>query len=227
MRVNQFFLFFVGLIFSLSSFALGKDSLNAVTMVSYDQGLADYEASLILKNNTSQNIHNVSYRITYFDMKGNVIDYRDFTSKVEIEPGLSRLVKVKAYEYGGDYCYYASKYSDLAAHRFKVKFKLKGYNDTKKQVAENEQRTYAEDDSNGGIDWFAPDSGFSALLAILFILLILGIYIGLYVLIAVMAQKRGRSVIGWLLLSFFLTPLLVIIILLCIGRANDRSNGLS
>lgn len=215
MRMKKLIMLLIGLVVSMSTFALSNDSANAVVMESYDQELSDYEASLTLKNKTNQIIHNVSYRITYLDMKGNVIDYKDFTSKIEIEPGLARIVKVKAFQEGDGYSYYKSKYNDIASHRFKVEFELKGYNETQ-NVIENKQV-----DSDDGIDLLSPNSSFSVFLAIVVILIILGIYVGLYVLIAIMAQKRNRSAIGWLLLSFFLTPLLVIIILLCIGKAND------
>lgn len=61
------------------------------------------------------------------------------------------------------------------------------------------------------------------LLAIIVSLFILGIGIGLYVLVAVMAKKRNRNVVLWVLLSLVGTPLLMIIILLCIGDADDRN----
>ena len=47
------------------------------------------------------------------------------------------------------------------------------------------------------------------------------IYGGLYVLVAVMAHKRRRSVVAWLLISLIASPLLIIIILLLIGK-NDK-----
>lgn len=65
----------------------------------------------------------------------------------------------------------------------------------------------------------------------------IGITIGLYVLVAVMAQKRNRSIVVWVLLSLLGTPLLMIIILLIIGKKenyidhhydrdlNDRNNN--
>jgi len=55
------------------------------------------------------------------------------------------------------------------------------------------------------------------------IIILLGIMfaIGLYVLVAVMANNNGRSVVIWLLMSLFFTPLLIIIVLLCIGKSND------
>ena len=41
--------------------------------------------------------------------------------------------------------------------------------------------------------------------------------IGLYVLVAIMAKKRHREVAIWVLLSIIASPILIIIILLCIG----------
>ena len=42
-------------------------------------------------------------------------------------------------------------------------------------------------------------------------------------LVAVMAQKRNRSVVVWVLLSLLATPLLMIVILLAIGK-NENYN---
>ena len=60
-------------------------------------------------------------------------------------------------------------------------------------------------------------------------LVVIGIVIGMYVLVAVMAKNRHREVVVWLLLSFLASPLLIIIILLCIGddeswRGSTRRN---
>ena len=54
------------------------------------------------------------------------------------------------------------------------------------------------------------------LLAIMVLVLIL--FVGLYVLVAMMAKHRHREVALWLILSFFISPFIVIIILLCIGE---------
>ena len=58
---------------------------------------------------------------------------------------------------------------------------------------------------------------------VLFAIFIFAIVIGLYVLVALMAQKRHRNVVVWLLLSFFASPVLIAIILLAIG--DSRKNG--
>ena len=55
------------------------------------------------------------------------------------------------------------------------------------------------------------------ILVILAGLFLLALVIGLYVLVAVMAKNRHREVALWLLLSFIASPILIIIILLCIG----------
>ena len=43
----------------------------------------------------------------------------------------------------------------------------------------------------------------------------------MYILVAVMAQKRNRSVVIWVFLSLIATPLLMILILLVIGKNED------
>lgn len=45
----------------------------------------------------------------------------------------------------------------------------------------------------------------------------LGLIIGMYILVAVMAKKRNRSPALWLLLSFITNPVLVYILLLVVG----------
>ena len=40
-------------------------------------------------------------------------------------------------------------------------------------------------------------------------------------LVAVMAQKRNRSVVVWVLLSLLATPLLMIVVLLAIGKNEN------
>ncbi|RLT77031.1 hypothetical protein D7V95_05890 [bacterium J10(2018)] len=56
------------------------------------------------------------------------------------------------------------------------------------------------------------------LLIIILAIVLLGIYVGMYVLVAVMAQRRNRNPAIWLLLSFLATPFLICIILLAVGK---------
>lgn len=218
-KVKFIAILLLGLIFSMPSFALGKDSLNAVTMVSYDQEIADNEATLILKNNTKQTIHNVSYRITYYDMKGNVIDYGDFVSEREIEPGLARVVKIKAFQAGNDYCYYTSRYHELAAHRFKIKFALKGYNE---DLQSSDSDEYSNEDNliQPTADSIYNTSKNAIVMVVVFVFVIT-MFVGLYAIVGYMAKRRHRSVALWVLLSFVFTPLTMMLILAIIGRDHD------
>ena len=69
-------------------------------------------------------------------------------------------------------------------------------------------------------------SSFSFILAIIASIVILCISVGLYVVVALMAKKRNRNVIFWVLISFFVSPILPIIILLVIGKdeKSDKSD---
>lgn len=179
---------------SLSMSATSKDTLNAVSMVSYEQGWLDSKGTLALKNNTYEDISNVTYRITYLDMKGNPLDYEEYTSEIDVAPGMTKKVDIPAYEHEREYSYYTSEASLVHPHRFKIKFEVKAYN--------------TPDVENSGIFlWVA-----------IFGLLALGAYVGLYVLVAVMANRRNRNAALWVLVSIFATPLLAIILLLCLGK---------
>lgn len=59
-----------------------------------------------------------------------------------------------------------------------------------------------------------------AIAAVFFVLCII---VGLYVLVAMMAKSRHREVALWLILSVFISPFIVMIILLCIGD-DERYN---
>ena len=192
------------LITSLSVSATSKDTLNAVTMVSYEQNWIDSEGTLALKNNTNEDIHSVTYRITYLNMKGIALDYRDFTSEIEIAPGMTKKVNIDAYEYGRHYSYYLSEESYDNSKKFKIKFELKGYN------------TSSADKTLENLN--SIESYILIPVVIFVALLGLGLSVGLYVLVAVMANKRNRNVALWVLISIIATPLLAIIILLCIGK---------
>ena len=58
------------------------------------------------------------------------------------------------------------------------------------------------------------------LFALLAAFLCISIAVGLYVLVAVMAQQRHRNVVVWILLSMLASPLIMVIILLCIGDSQ-------
>ncbi len=192
---------------SLSMSATSKDTLNAVSMVSYEQGWLDSEGTLALKNNTNEDISNVTYRITYLDMKGNPLDYEEYTSEIDVAPGMTKKVNVPAYEHERNYSYYTSEASLTRPHRFKIKFEVTAYNTPDAESNLTNSDSYVPYNNSGIYLWVA-----------IFMLLALGAYVGMYVLVAVMANRRNRNAALWVLVSIFATPLLAIILLLCLGK---------
>ena len=112
---------------------------------------------------------------------------------------------------------------------FKIKYELKGYNiqNPDKVISDNEDLSIYDEDFEAAVSHAHDNVGWYVLLAIIVSLFILGIGIGLYVLVAVMAKKRNRNVVLWVLLSLVGTPLLMIIILLCIGDADEDNESFS
>ncbi len=199
---------------SISLFAASKSAETDISMVSYEQSWLDSEGTLALKNNTNENIHNIKFLIVYQDMSGKQLHYEEFSKKVSIAPGMTRKINIKAYEHERNYHYYKSENLPGGSPAFKIEFKLLDYN-----TASPEIREYPLDSDT---DTETDEIFYSLLpfLYIIFVLLTIGICIGSYVLVAVMAKKRKREAAVWILLSFFATPILIIIILLCIGDAD-------
>ena len=205
------------LLFLLCSMSVFADINNkdAVTMENFEQRWLDHESTIALKNNTNETIHNVSYRITYLDMNGKELDYSDYTSTIDIEPGMVKKTDIPAYEYERSYQYYknAEEYSNHP--KFKVAFELKDYN------FEDDQQEQ-EDVEYGRGECLSP-------LAIIIPIILLAIFlfaiaIGLYVLAGIMAKRRHRSVALWVIISILTTPILAIIILLCVGDSDEYNH---
>lgn len=182
-------------------------------MVTYEQGWMDMNGTLSLKNNTGVEVKNVVFLITYLDMSGNELDYEEFNKLVSIAPGKTKKIDIPAYEQERFYHYYKSPGDETKPKTaFKIKFQLKDYN------VEGEAE---ELNSSSLIRERNTKDGFYLIIAISILLFFIGISIGLYVMVAVMAQKRNRNVVIWILLSLIATPLLMIVILLAIGENKD------
>ncbi len=219
MTTKRFAVALLSVLMAVASLAANKDLEKDITMVSYEQGWLDSEGTLALKNNSSEEVKNVVFLITYLDMSGNELDYEEFTRHVIIAPGMTKKLDIPAYEHGRWYHYYKSEGAAGKANTsFKIKFQLKDYNVEEEVVREsiddNPFSTYDYDRSSG-------NEGLYIIIAIVGVLFVIGITVGLYVLVAVMAQKRNRSVVVWVLLSLLATPLLMIIILLAIGKNEN------
>ena len=215
--MKRLYVFLLSIMLFVGSFA--QTNGNEVSMVSYEQSWLDNYGTLALKNNTEEDIHNVTFRITYLDMSDNALDYEEFTRDIEIAPGMTKKTDIPAYEHSRDYHYYKTK-DDYGHPAFKINFELKDYNSNMSQKTEEELpdilNSYTVDIEDEGISDYTM-----SLIGMLFLLLIIGAWVGLYIMVAVMAQSRNRSVVIWVLLSIIATPILMIIILLIVGD-EDR-----
>ena len=160
-------LYIVILSVMLSTYTIAKDIENDITMVSYEQNYNDTEGTLGLKNNSYDEIHNVSFRITYFDMSANPIDYKEFKKNVDIAPGMTKKFDIPAYEHRRLYHYYKSNYCPTDSPAFKIHFELLDYN--------------------------TEPSYWHTLSSLLYPLIGLGLVLGMCGTVTAMAQRRHRN----------------------------------
>ena len=217
--MKRIFITILSLIFFVYSFA--QVTGTEVSMVSYEQGWLDSRGTLALKNNTSENIHNVTFQITYLDMSGNALDYEEYYEEVEIAPGMTKKIDIPAYEYERSYHYYKSENRPSGSPAFKINFELKDFNKVEPVGEGRIESDYSISSYNDTSKKDDDPSAEMILLGLAIILIILGFVVGMYVLVAVMAQKRNRNVVVWILLSIVTTPILMAIILLVIGKENN------
>lgn len=190
-----------------------------VEMVSYEQGWTDSYGTIALKNNTSGNLHNVTFTLEYLDMNGRQLDYETFTRDIEIAPGKTKKLDIPAYEHARYYHYYKTK-DDFGNPAFKLRFELNDYKITEPKLSASGSSAQEETASDTAAGENNENHGIAAIVLLVILLICFGVYIGMYVLVGVMAKKRHRSVFLWVTLSFFMTPLTVCIILLAIGRKH-------
>lgn len=190
-----------------------------VEMVSYEQGWTDSYGTIALKNNTSGNLHNVTFTLEYLDMNGRQLDYETFTRDIEIAPGKTKKLDIPAYEHARYYHYYKTK-DDFGNPAFKLRFELNDYKITEPKLSASGNSAQEETASDTAAGENNENHGIAAIVLLVILLICFGVYIGMYVLVGVMAKKRHRSVFLWVTLSFIMTPLTVCIILLAIGRKH-------
>ncbi|MBO7234491.1 MAG: hypothetical protein J6V13_05855 [Paludibacteraceae bacterium] len=97
----------------------------ALTLTSYTADMFDH---VTVKNNTDQVISMYTYRIMYYDMKGTMLDYEDFTFREEIDPQMSRANDYTGYG-SSDYAYYKTtdSYDKQYKKHYTIKYALQSY----------------------------------------------------------------------------------------------------
>ncbi len=104
-------------------------SKNDITMTKFSCDWVDSRGTIALKNNLQQEVTAVKGRVIYYDMKGEMLDYVDFTKKITIAPGMTKSFEVNRYGYSESYAYYKGQVrSSTPDRKFKVEFQLQGYN---------------------------------------------------------------------------------------------------
>lgn len=106
---------------------VGTDA-NAVVMTSYSHDWVQPNAQISVKNNTDKEITSITGRMIYYDMSGNMLDYQDFTKRIDIDAGMTKRFELRVYNYEENYAYYKSKTVPGESYKkYKVEFQLKSY----------------------------------------------------------------------------------------------------
>ncbi len=99
---------------------------DALILAGYEHNYLSPIASFAVRNNTQRKVSEFKVRITYYDMRSQVLDYKDVTKKTLIEPGMVRVVNVPGYAWEEKYVFHTSKEANLGK-KYRVSFDLLSY----------------------------------------------------------------------------------------------------
>jgi hypothetical protein len=61
-------------------------------------------------------------------------------------------------------------------------------------------------------------------LSLTYVLILIAMVVCIFISVGVLADRYGRNVGGYVLLSFLVTPLVVLLLLFCLGETLDKKN---
>ena len=112
---------------SASAQSSSSKAVSAITMAKYVHDWGDRDASVNFKNHLDKTITSITGRMVYYDMKGEMLDYQDFTTTIMIAPKMVKTVSLKGYGYNENYAYYRHSKVLYDERVYKVKFELISY----------------------------------------------------------------------------------------------------
>ena len=112
---------------SASAQSSSSKAVSAITMTKYVHDWGDRDASVNFKNHLDKTITSITGRMVYYDMKGEMLDYQDFTTAITIAPKMVKTVSLKGYGYNENYAYYRHSSVLYDERVYKVKFELISY----------------------------------------------------------------------------------------------------
>ena len=112
---------------SASAQSSSSKAVSAITMAKYVHDWGDRDASVNFKNHLDKTITSITGRMVYYDMKGEMLDYQDFTTTITIAPKMVKTVSLQGYGYNENYAYYRHSRVLYDERVYKVKFELISY----------------------------------------------------------------------------------------------------